>query len=302
MVYVVKIIANIAIGVFMENIVTLTTPSPLTFKYDETNHCNIDIHLHDTYEIYQALSSNVQYYVEGHSYKMASGDIILTSNKEIHRPITVDENPYIRRFIQFSPNIISTYTDLDYNPSNLFINHPPGCNNHISIAPGDKKVINSYFEAINLSLIKNTLKSNYESRLILMEMLMILEELYDKAPQLSPSLTEIDGRIEKIIVYLDQHYADSFDLDWFSKKHSMDKYYLSHVFKKNTGFTLMEYIQSKRILHAKFLLSLDLTMAEIGRRCGYEDYSNFFKTFKKLVNMSPKQYKGTLVPHPNLIN
>jgi AraC-like DNA-binding protein len=74
----------------------------------------------------------------------------------------------------------------------------------------------------------------------------------------------------------------------------MDKYYMCHLFKKTTGFSLLEYVQSKRIQYAKILLHKGVNISEASRQCGFEEYSNFYKTFKKLVKLSPKQYRDSL--------
>ena len=57
---------------------------------------------------------------------------------------------------------------------------------------------------------------------------------------------------------------------------------------------MFEYVQSKRIQHAKLLIHQGVGIMDASRRCGFDEYSNFYKIFKKLVNMSPKQYKDSI--------
>ena len=60
----------------------------------------IDFHQHAFYEIYIFISGDVNYTIEGRTYKLRSGDILLTNNSDIHRPeITPSRFPYERIII-----------------------------------------------------------------------------------------------------------------------------------------------------------------------------------------------------------
>lgn len=273
------------------------SPNPFFQHKDISNTCDVDIHMHDHYEIFQALSDNILYYVEGHAYKLAKGDIVITSNKEIHRPTLYNEGPYARRFIQFQSTLIHSFIGIDYSPLQIFDNRQLGHHNHIPIPSHAISVIDDYFDTIESAFILNTPKSLYEGRLILVQFLMELDSLFVSHVSGKASFQSIDPRVYEIRQYLDQHYTDAFSLDALSQNHHIDKYYLSHLFKEHTGFTLLEYVQSKRMMLAKDLLSGDQNITEISQACGYEDYTNFYKTFKKFLKMSPKAYRMTYRQH-----
>lgn len=278
----------------MKKYVEYDNNSSFSYHRALSDTCEVDIHIHDKYEIYQATSDNIRYFVEGSAYDLKAGDLIITSHKEIHRPITIDSNPYGRRFIQFDPLIIQTHIDIDYNPLYIFENRKLGHNNHIVVPCHALSVLNLHFDTIESALLNNSPKSQYESRITMTLLLMEISSLFDSTSSILDKDTLIDPRIYKIRKQLDNHYTESFDLDNLSKSHLIDKYYLSHLFKENTGFTLLEYVQSRRIMLAKSLLKGNQSITEISQQCGYDDYSNFFKTFKKLMKMSPKKYRATL--------
>ena len=64
----------------------------MTERYCEFHHSyndtppTIEFHQHPFYEIFLFISGNVNYIIEGRSYKMRPGDLLLTSNADIHRP------------------------------------------------------------------------------------------------------------------------------------------------------------------------------------------------------------------------
>ena len=64
------------------------------------------------------------------------------------------------------------------------------------------------------------------------------------------------------------------------------------VVKKETGSTLTEYVNRKRVEHAIFLLnSTNLQIQEIAAACGIPDVNYFTKIFKKQVGNTPKEYR-----------
>lgn len=264
---------------------------PLAIGHNTSKQCDVEIHLHDGYEIFQALSPNIRYFVEGNAYDMSMGDVVITSTKEIHRPITINDGVYSRRFIHFNPEIIQLFKDLPYSPLNFFDRRKPGLGNYIPIPSDDLERINALFLEIENSLQDATPRRLYQSRLCLLQLLQALELLHQSSATVAYSPEFNDPRIKEVRTYLDEHFTNKFDLQTISNYHHIDKYHLSHLFKSSTGFSLLEYVQSKRIQKAKSLMIENLSISEISRLCGFDDYTNFYKTFKKLVQESPKHYR-----------
>ena len=68
--------------------------------------------------------------------------------------------------------------------------------------------------------------------------------------------------------------------------------YLSTLFKKETGTTLTEYVNKKRIRHAVFLLNTTTMQIQmVAQHCGIPDVNYFTKTFKKYIGKTPKEYR-----------
>ena len=71
--------------------------------------------------------------------------------------------------------------------------------------------------------------------------------------------------------------------------------YLSNLFKKETGYTLTNYVNKKRIEHAIFLLSTTtLPISSIAQQCGILDDNYFTKLFKRQYHMTPSQYRNAI--------
>ena len=70
----------------------------------------------------------------------------------------------------------------------------------------------------------------------------------------------------------------------------MSEGYLCRIFKKNLGTTVTKYIAGKRISEAKKLLKNGHSVSDTAMLCGYHDYANFIRSFKKSVGVSPGKY------------
>ena len=66
---------------------------------------------------------------------------------------------------------------------------------------------------------------------------------------------------------------------------------MSHLFKRETGSTIFQYILVKRIAMAREFLSMGTSVAETCVQSGFGDYANFIRTFKKITGYSPGHFK-----------
>ncbi|HAI11262.1 MAG TPA: hypothetical protein DCM28_06120 [Phycisphaerales bacterium] len=72
--------------------------------------------------------------------------------------------------------------------------------------------------------------------------------------------------------------------------------YLSRLFRKQVGMPVSNYLRQTRIQHACRLLQLGrLDVTAVGLEVGYEDKSNFGRAFRKVMKMSPGQYRQKIV-------
>jgi AraC-like DNA-binding protein len=241
-----------------------------------------------------AMSPNIRYHVEGRAYDLSAGDVIITNEKEIHRPAAAG-GVYERRFVQFKPVIFSRFFTKEYNPLEMFEKRQLGQNNKISLSAEKKNPVHRLFEEIEELYNNKSAKNMLLIKALIVRLLSELEELYRENGVGGADVSETDERIEHVIAELNSSFDRPFSLEEISRSHFMDKYYLCHLFKEVTGFSLLEYVQSKRIQQAKMLISQGTGIMEAARISGFEEYSNFYKTFTKLVKLPPKKYKERIM-------
>lgn len=98
--------------------------------------------------------------------------------------------------------------------------------------------------------------------------------------------------IRKSREFIRTNYKKKIKLIDISKAIYLSPYYLSHIFKQETGSTLLEYLTKVRIEEAKRLLeNTSWNTTRISFKVGYSDQSYFCKVFKKLEGLTPSNYR-----------
>ena len=96
----------------------------------------------------------------------------------------------------------------------------------------------------------------------------------------------------RIILYVEKNLSEPFQLDKLSEELGYNKRYLCSTFKKNTGITIVEYLNHIRIRLATFRLYYhDIPISVVGQHVGYTTSVHFTRVFKNLVGISPSEYR-----------
>ena len=115
----------------------------------------------------------------------------------------------------------------------------------------------------------------------------IIFELID-----SVSLKSNHPDVVKIEKFIDENIYKKITLNMISQEVHLSMEYVSYLFKKNVGKTVIEYVNEKKMLLAKNIIQTEgLSLKELAESLGYENYGYFSRIFKKHFNTSPMQYK-----------
>lgn len=106
------------------------------------------------------------------------------------------------------------------------------------------------------------------------------------------SMKDYSPPVQKAIACIDADLAGDLSLSNLSAALNISGSYLSTLFKKEMGQTLTEFINRRRIDHAKHLLrATRLQIQTVAQHCGIMDVHYFSKVFRKHTGLSPKQYR-----------
>jgi AraC-like DNA-binding protein len=99
-----------------------------------------------------------------------------------------------------------------------------------------------------------------------------------------------DKQIQKIIEFINTNLKKELSLDTISTHFYISKYHLMRKFKEETGYTLHNYIQKKRLLLAADLIKQEIPITKACYECGFQEYSTFSRAFKSLFKVTPREY------------
>lgn len=103
-----------------------------------------------------------------------------------------------------------------------------------------------------------------------------------------------------ILSYLWQHYQDAFTLDDIASHFFITKYHLCRVFKAATGSTVMEHLNSIRLLHAcRLLQNTEESITGISHICGFHSSAYFTRLFKETLGVTPRVYRKNSLTGPD---
>ena len=92
--------------------------------------------------------------------------------------------------------------------------------------------------------------------------------------------------------YVDEHFTEINSIEEVCRTLFVNKYYVTHLFKKMLEVPPMQYVIRKRVGLARNLLAFtDAPVAEIARECGFPDPSYFCRVFKKVEGVSPLGFR-----------
>lgn len=248
----------------------------------------MDMHIHDCYEIYYSISGGKQFLIDNKVYSVAPGDLFIINQFESHRLSDVDSTSHERIILNIHPNFVkalsSEMTDLD----ECFSKHLSDFCHKISLS---KENQSRFLYHVDKLASADGYGSDIIQRATLLELLVMLNRLssYNASDDAVVNY-KLDHQVDQILAYINQNISNQITIQTLSEHFYMSPSYLCRIFKKATGTTVGKYINARRITIARALLSEGSSVTQAYERSGFTDYSSFFKTFTKVVGVSPKKY------------
>lgn len=119
----------------------------------------------------------------------------------------------------------------------------------------------------------------------------ILELFHQTTARSGEKRNRYSATVLSVIEYIERHYRDDISLEECASEQNISYTYLSRIFKQETGYRFVEYLNYCRINKSKSLLIRNvLSMKEIQERVGFRNYNYFFKVFKESEGITPSEY------------
>ena len=262
----------------------------LFFYLKDSKGEQFEYHYHEFYKIIIFISGKVTYLIEGKAYILKPWDILLITDKDIHKALIETSEPYERYIIWLNPKFLEKNSCSNNNLLTCFEHHFNYKENLLSLSPDDKVTIKN-----NLLQLENCCKNqlfgtSIEKNLLFLLFIINLNRIFIYTDRSFCALKiQFDETVNKIINYINTNINCNLTIEELSKKFYISKYTLMHKFKKQTGFTVHQFILQKRLIAASNLIKTGGSLSEISYECGFTDYSGFVRAFKRFYGLSPKQ-------------
>lgn len=262
------------------------------FYYSDSELNKVYLHHHDFYECFFFISGNVSYYIEGKTYALKPGDIILVNTTELHQLIVKDHSvPYERIVLWINKEFLHSLSTDKTNLADCFTSKEDYVLRlSFDLQQNIKTILLKLISIDNYRGIGNDILYKAYMIELFVQLNMILKD-NNIRPDADIKKSNL---LNEIIAYINDHIDEEIPIDRLSEYIFLSKYHLLREFKKQSGTTLHKYIVQKKLILAKELLLKGIPVIAVYKQCGFGDYSNFFRAFKKEYGVTPKNFYSML--------
>ena len=240
-------------------------------------------HAHEVLELYMFLDGRVSFCVESTEYQMKPGDILIMRPGESHFARVDPAGCYERMYAEFSPKLLTE--TLNGKLLEPFFNRPEGILNHYSAE--------ELTTEITVPCMKRLFSGPEDSGPMraLSYLLPILQEIHDcwKTKHLNYQEAPPSSLGTQMVAHINRHLNEIRNPEELAQAFFLSESQANRIFRKTTGTSIWEYVRIKRLFSAREQLHAGAKPHEAAISCGYQDYSTFYRAYKKQFNCSPQE-------------
>lgn len=258
------------------------------FYLNSTKNYFFNSHYHDFYKIVITLDGSADYFIEGKKYQLQKNDILFIQPGDIHK--VRYNSSYERLIIYISVSFFEKYNISNDEPLQQIFDTVYKHNTNLLHCKS--KEITDLIMALKLNTLSFEFNSELLTRCSLISMLIQLER-YIQHEAGAFALNEVyssNQTIIRVLEYINNNLKNKLTVDIIAEHFYLSPSYLMHLFKKETGLTIISYIQRKKIFLASRFINDGKSLSEACYLSGFKDYTSFYRVFKKYYKVTPATY------------
>ena len=255
---------------------------------------------HDHFEVFLVHAGAITFQLQDRFYPMTAGDLIIVNSTQYHKvhPMAAGTASDLDAvLIHFVPDWIRNSgnggEEIEYLMP--FLQQDAGFPHVVPGQTGIPAQIYDLIQQIASELPAGTRRARLSVKTYLRMILIKLLNHYavyrsnDDVFELKRRRLE---RLRPLFNYLDQHFCEQITLEDAASTVNMSQSHFLHFFKQVTGQSFVNYLNQFRIARAQVLLaSSDMSIAEVSQEVGFCDQSYFGQVFRKILHLTPREYK-----------
>ena len=235
-------------------------------------------HTHSHMELFYIVGGKGQFLIEDRLYPVSANNLVIITPNVTHTEVSLNAQPL--EYIVLGIDGVELTTGGNSNGQFCILDHfesaeVSSCLRNILREmelkhTGYTDICQAYMEILIIRLMRNTVL----------------------AVQSEPQLTTGNRQCAAVRRYIDLHFKEPLTLELLAQEAHMNKFYLSHAFKREYGISPISYMISRRISESKYLLTeTDLSMSQIAQLLGFSSLSYFSQVFHKTQGISAMEFR-----------
>lgn len=265
---------------------TMRTPHFESVYSRDTELYTIDLHHHDFYEIYYFISGQVEYRVEGKTYQLQPGDLLLINPWEFHQGVVTTGIPYERRVLWIDRTYLAQFNEGDTDLTACF---DPAVENLLRPTKSQQSTIVTLLEMLRQENKNEDFGSQFYAQGVFLQLMVEINRMARRSTQQKEPI-KTGELVSQVISYISSHYQEPLTLQSLADVFFVSKYYLSHEFSRKVGTSVYRYVLLRRLLAAREMISAGFSPGEAAQQCGFRDYANFYRLFKAEYGLTPSEF------------
>lgn len=250
---------------------------------------------HDYMEIFFIYEGQGVFQFDNRRYEFNKGDVFVVGSHEIHNCSRCFDDHTKTIELYFMPELIfnpgSNHEDFYYLMP--FYNHD---DQFVHRMPSGSVDVERFLRQIGL-IVQELRNENTFFRLAVRnhvrDLLLILSRYYERSLNNYNCRLSNVKRLVAVAKYVKDNYQEHLSLSAVAGEVFMSREPFCRFFKQATGSTLTDYLNRFRIARARDLLEQDeMPITHIAFEVGFENYSYFERVFRKLMLLSPTEYRN----------
>ena len=259
------------------------------FHYRDKRPESVALHYHDFYEVFFFLSGNVDYRVEGRTYRLESGDLLLIAPQELHQPAIEPDVDYERIVLWIDKAYLQSLSVPSMDLSACFGNELTGPINLLRPPRVQQVSLGQTLSRLNREYRGRHPGGEIYARGLLQQFLVEVNRLALQTTSRIQKMEDPD-LVTQVLAYIGIHYRENITLESLASEFFVSKYHLSHEFSHRVGTSVYRYVIFRRLMLAREMIAGGSAPGDIYQFCGFGDYANFYRAFKSEYGISPRQF------------